>query len=78
MPGHDHKNGANGAGRGGYFLETDLAWGPNGAPPWPDAKRGISLPALREPVTSKPRLDVGATFRGKNLMLIGSDRKSVV
>src|SRR5205807_680547 len=30
------------------------------------------LPALREPATGKPRLDVTAIFRGKNLMLIGS------
>ncbi|HEY0479788.1 MAG TPA: AMP-binding protein [Kofleriaceae bacterium] len=66
-------NGHNGAGRGGYFLETDLAWGAT-APtaPWPDAKRGVALPPLREPITSKPRLDVTEIFRGKNLMLIGS------
>ena len=67
-------NGHNGhtAGRG-YFLETELAWGANAtAAPWPDARRGVALPALREPATGKPRLDVTAIFRGKNLMLIGS------
>ena len=68
--GHRGRNGA--PGRGGYFLETDLAWGPTARPPWPDARRGVALPALREPVTGKPRLDVGEIFRGKNLMLIGS------
>jgi long-chain acyl-CoA synthetase len=67
-------NGHNGhtAGRG-YFLDTELAWGAT-APtaPWPDARRGVALPALRDPATGKPRLDVAAIFRGKNLMLIGS------
>ena len=70
--GHPHGNGV-GPGRGGYFLETELAWGATAtSPPWPDAKRGVALPALREPVTAKPRLDVTEIFRGKNLMLIGS------
>jgi long-chain acyl-CoA synthetase len=66
-------NGARPPGSGGYFLETDLAWGAS-APtaPWPDAKRGAALPALRNPVTGKPRLDVSEIFRGKNVMLIGS------
>jgi long-chain acyl-CoA synthetase len=70
-------NGAGGNGavpsRGGYFLETDLAWGAT-APelPWPDAKRGVALPLLRESVTGKPRLDVSEIFRDKNVMLIGS------
>jgi long-chain acyl-CoA synthetase len=70
--GNGHGNGAS-TGRGGYFLETDLAWGPT-APtsPWPDAKQGVALPALREPVTGQPRLDVTEIFRGKNVMLIGS------
>ena len=70
--GHQGGNGV-GAGRGGYFLETELAWGPT-APtaPWPDAKRGVPLPALAEPVSGKPRLDVTEIFRGKNVMLIGS------
>jgi long-chain acyl-CoA synthetase len=70
--GNGHRAGNGAPGRSGYFLETDLAWGPNGRPPWPDARRGMALPALREPVTGKPRLDVGAIFRSKNLMLIGS------
>ncbi|HMG23587.1 MAG TPA: SDR family oxidoreductase, partial [Kofleriaceae bacterium] len=68
-------NGHNGhsAPRGGYFLETDLAWGPTAtSPPWPDARRGTALPPLREPATGKPRLDVTQIFRNKNLMLIGS------
>ena len=72
--GHHGSNGA-GPGRGGYFLETELAWGAT-APtaPWPDAKRGVALPPLRdgEAATGKPRLDVTEIFRGKNVMLIGS------
>jgi len=76
MAGHNGHR-ANGAapGRGGYFLETDLAYGATApAPPWPDAKRGIPLPPLREAkaVTGKPRLDVAEIFRNKNVMLIGS------
>ncbi|MBC7974798.1 MAG: hypothetical protein H7138_07400, partial [Myxococcales bacterium] len=61
-------NGASAA-RGGYFLETELAWGPT-APtsPWPDAKRGEPLPPLREPVTGKPRLDVAKILAGKNIL----------
>ena len=67
--GHGGHNGV----RGGYFLETDLAWGATApAPPWPDARRGVALPPLREPATGKPRLDVAQIFRNKNLMLIGS------
>jgi long-chain acyl-CoA synthetase len=64
-------NGHN-ASKGGYFLETELAYGPS-APtkPWPDAMR-TPLPALREPVTGKPRLDVTETFRGKRILLIGT------
>ncbi|HEY6173665.1 MAG TPA: AMP-binding protein, partial [Kofleriaceae bacterium] len=70
MPGNGH-NGHNL--RGGYFLDTDLAWGATAtAAPWPDARRGVALPALRGAVTGKPRLDVAQIFRGKNLMLIGS------
>ena len=70
--GHRSGNGAS-TGRGGYFLETDLAWGATAqVPPWPDAKRGAPLPPLREPVTSKPRLDVTEIFRNKSVMLIGS------
>jgi long-chain acyl-CoA synthetase len=67
--GHGGHNGV----RGGYFLETDLAWGATApTPPWPDARRGVALPPLREPATGKPRLDVAQIFRNKNLMLIGS------
>ncbi len=73
--GNGNGHGSNGAsaGRGGYFLETELAWGPT-APtsPWPDAKQGVALPPLREPVTGTPRLDVAEIYRGKNVMLIGS------
>ncbi len=69
-------NGHNGDGssiKGGYFLETDLAWGEHStSPPWPDAKRGEPLPPLRAPVTGKPRIDVAATFAGKNILLIGT------
>src|SRR5436190_593517 len=70
MPTNGH-NGHNA--RGGYFLETDLAYGATAtSPPWPDARRGVALPALRAPVTGKPRLDVTQIFRRKNVMLIGS------
>jgi long-chain acyl-CoA synthetase len=73
--GNGHRGGNGSPGRGGYFLETDLAWGAT-APtaPWPDARRGVPLPPLRErdPATGKPRLDVAAIFRNKNVMLIGS------
>src|ERR1041385_5931227 len=63
-------NGHNSS-RGGYFLDTEQLFGV-GAKPWPDARRGVALPALRGAVTGKPRLDVAQIFRGKNLMLIGS------
>ena len=74
---HNGDNGHRGAanqGRGGYFLDTELAWGANGAAPWPDAKRGVPLPPLRErdAAPRKGRLDVGKIFDGKNIMLIGS------
>src|SRR5262245_11269902 len=64
-------NGHN-ASKGGYFRETEEAWGAT-APtkPWPDAMR-VPLPALREPVTNKPRIDVAATFNGKSILLIGT------
>ena len=74
--GNGHSNGhrndlANGA--GGYFRETELAWGAHATnPPWPGAKRGAPLPPLREPVTGKPRLDVAQTLAGKNILLIGT------
>src|SRR5688572_21350112 len=62
-----------GNGRSGYHLDTELAFGGGSArPPWPDAKRGVALPPLREPVTGKPRIDVAETFRGKNILLIGT------
>jgi long-chain acyl-CoA synthetase len=71
--GNGHRGNGAAPGRGGYFLETDLAWGATApSAPWPDARRGVTLPALREPVTGKPRLDVADIFRGKNIMLIGS------
>jgi len=64
-------NGHN-ASKGGYHLETEAAWGP-GSPtkPWPDAMK-VPLPPLREPITGKPRIDVGATLRGKSILLIGT------
>src|SRR3569832_294286 len=42
-------NGHNGhSARGGYFLETDLAYGATAtSPPWPDARRGVALRPLR-------------------------------
>ncbi|MBA3539659.1 MAG: SDR family oxidoreductase, partial [Deltaproteobacteria bacterium] len=40
--------------------------------PWPDAKPHEPLPALRTPVTGKPRLDVSEIYRGKNILLIGT------
>ncbi|MDQ3337442.1 MAG: AMP-binding protein [Myxococcota bacterium] len=64
-------NGHNG--RSGYHLDTEVAYGGGAArPPWPDAKRGVALPNLREPVTGKPRIDVAETLRGKNVLLIGT------
>jgi long-chain acyl-CoA synthetase len=61
-------NGHN-ASRGGYFLETEARW--NGGKPWPDAS-DKHLPPLREPVTSKSRLDVTEILRGKRVLLIGT------
>ncbi|MBA3451512.1 MAG: SDR family oxidoreductase, partial [Deltaproteobacteria bacterium] len=70
--GHSNGNGSSGS-RGGYFLETELAWGQHATmPPWPDAKRGELLPPLREPVTGKPRLDVAQILAGKNILVIGT------
>jgi long-chain acyl-CoA synthetase len=68
-----HRGASHGVERSGYFLETELAWGAT-APvgPWPDARRGVPLPPLRDAVTGKPRLDVTEIFRNKNVMLIGS------
>ncbi len=66
--GHGKGNGA----RGGYFLETELAWGEHATTsPWPDAKRGAPLPPLRAPVTDQARLDVTEILTGKNILLIG-------
>ncbi len=57
---------------GGYFAETDLAWGEHAAhKPWPDAI-SAGLPPLRAPVTGKPRLDVAEILRGKHILLIGT------
>ncbi len=39
--------------------------------PWPDA-RHAPLPALRESVVGKPRLDVTEQLRGKHILLIGT------
>lgn len=69
--GNGHRNGSGP--KGGYFLETDLAWGAHAtSPPWPDAKRGEPLPPLRTPVDGKPRLDVAQILAGKNILLIGT------
>src|SRR4051812_32640287 len=70
--GNGHSNG-HGPAKGGYFLETELAWGEHATiRPWPDAKQHEPLPPLRAPVTGKPRIDVGATLAGKNILLIGT------
>jgi long-chain acyl-CoA synthetase len=64
-------NGHN-ASKGGYHLETESQWGPaSPTKPWPDAMK-VPLPPLREPVTSKPRIDVTETLRGKRILLIGT------
>jgi long-chain acyl-CoA synthetase len=56
-----------------YFDDTEAAYGPRAAvPPWPDAKRGEPLPPLREDVSSKARIDVAETLRGKHILLIGT------
>src|SRR3954468_19923370 len=61
------------ASKGGYFLDTEAAFGPGGTTkPWPDAKRAEPLPPLREPVTGKPRLAVDEILRGKHILLIGT------
>ncbi len=63
-------NGHGRNGRSGYHLDSEVAYA--NSKPWPDAKSGEPLPALREPVTGKPRLDVSEIFRGKNILLIGT------
>jgi long-chain acyl-CoA synthetase len=64
-------NGHN-ATKGGYHFETDAQWGASSpTKPWPDAMKR-ALPALREPITGKPRIDVGATLKGKRILLIGT------
>ncbi len=69
--GNGHSNGsANG--RGGYHLDTEIAFAGGNTPPWPDAKRGEPLPPLRQPITGKPRLDVAEILRGKQILLIGT------
>jgi len=69
--GNGHSKG-NGAGRGGYHLDTELAFGEGTQrPPWPDARK-VPLPSLRAPVTGKARLDVTEILRGKNILLIGT------
>src|SRR5258706_12336698 len=55
--------------KGGYFRETAERW--NGAKPWPDVM-ARPLPALREPVAGKPRLDVAEILRGKRILFIGT------
>jgi len=64
-------NGSN-ASKGGYFLETEAAYGETSpAKPWPDAFKR-PMPPLRAPVTGKARLDVTDIFRGKHILLIGT------
>src|ERR1700729_389256 len=58
--------------RSGYFAETEAAWGLHASgKPWPDGLH-VALQQLREPVTGKPRLDVGEILRGKRILLIGT------
>ncbi|HUJ62926.1 MAG TPA: AMP-binding protein [Kofleriaceae bacterium] len=61
-------NGHN-ASKGGYFLDTEATW--TAATPWPGAQHA-PLPALRQPVTGKGRLDVAEILRGKHVLLIGT------
>ena len=59
-------------GHNGYHLDTEVAFGGGASTgPWPDARRAPLTP-LREPITSKPRLDVSEILRGKNILLIGT------
>jgi long-chain acyl-CoA synthetase len=72
MPTGSSNGHGNGVGRGGYHLDTEVAYGPDAQRlPWPDVLRA-PLPTLRAPVTGKARLDVAELFRGKNILLIGS------
>ena len=66
-------NGHQRPSKGGYFLETELAWGAS-APTQAVARcdASVPLPPLREPITGKPRLDVGEILRGKHILLIGT------
>jgi long-chain acyl-CoA synthetase len=69
--GNGHSNG-HGPASGGYFRDTELAFGEHATTkPWPDAVHR-PLPPLRENVTGKPRIDVTETLRGKNILLIGT------
>ncbi|HEU0037073.1 MAG TPA: AMP-binding protein [Kofleriaceae bacterium] len=70
--GNGHPRGNGKLTRSGYHLDTEVTYAGGAAPPWPDAKRGVPLPALRAPVTGKPRLDVTEILRGKNILLIGT------
>ena len=54
----------------GYSAHAEAHWGKSATTPaWPGA-RITALPALRRPV-GEP-LDVGATFAGKNILLVGT------
>lgn len=70
--GHGHGPRPAQTGARGYALDTELAYGEHATPPWPDAKIGVPLPALSEPLGDKPRLDVTEILRGKNILLIGT------
>src|SRR5258706_13384979 len=70
MSSNGHSNGHRKA--GGYFADTEALFGEHATyKPWPDAMH-VPLPALREPVTAKPRLDLTEIFRGKHVLLIGT------
>ncbi len=57
----------------GYWADTEEVFGGNATRlPW-DGARSAPLPKLRKPMNpSEPRLDVGATFAGKTILLIGT------
>ncbi len=64
-------NGHN-ASKGGYWLDTEQRFGGSqGHTMWPGAA-DEPLPPLRTPITSKPRIDVAETLRGKHVLLIGT------
>nr|HEX4312751.1 AMP-binding protein [Kofleriaceae bacterium] len=66
-----HRRQGGGVNGGGYFADTEAAFGERAPRPWPGAKT-IPLPALRDDISRKPRLDVAETLRGKHVLFIGT------